>query len=280
MTLRYALALLLALFVGPSRAADAPPLPPLKKVMIIILENTDYEAALGSPYLASLAGKGALLSNYHAVGHPSQPNYIALIAGDTLAVRNNNPANLDARQVGDLLADAGKTWAVYAEEYPGHCFLEESSGRYVRKHVPFLSFRSVQQDPALCARIRNAAALDADLAAGALPDFSLYVPNLVNDGHDRGVARADTWLAEAFGPRIADPNFMKDLLLVITFDESSKSGDNRVLTLLLGDPVRPGAVSDRRYDHYSLLRTIEQGFGLGSLGRRDEKAEPISGVWR
>lgn len=280
MTLRHTVALLFALLSCPAQGADAPTPPPLKKVMVVIFENTDYEDAIERPYFAALAAKGARLSNYHGVDHPSQPNYIALIAGDTLGVRSNDPANLDARHLGDLLTAAGKTWGVYAEDYPGQCFLGKSAGRYVRKHVPFLSFRSVQQDPALCARIKSATALDPDVAAGALPDFSLYVPNLVNDGHDRGVARADIWLSEAFGPRIADPNFMKDLLLVVTFDEGANSKDNLVLTLLVGDPVRPGTVSDRRYDHYSLLRTIEEGLGLGSLGRHDAQAAPISDIWR
>ncbi len=279
---RAALAIIILLLAWPAYGAGtrAPGPPPLSKVMVVIFENTDFDEAIKRPYFSALAGKGALLIDYHAVAHPSQPNYIALIAGDTLGVRSNKPVNLDARHLGDLLDDVGKSWAVYAEGYPGNCFLGETSGQYVRKHVPFLSFRSVQEDPALCARIKNASALDQDAAAGELPAFSLYVPDLVSGGHDSGVGHADTWMAEAFGPRIADPKFMKDLLLVVTFDEGSTRKDNRVLTLLIGDSVAPGAVSAKRYDHYSLLRTIELGMGLRGLGRRDEKAAPISGVWR
>ena len=276
------LALVLLLLSAPLFAAT-PPVPEephFRKVMVLIFENTDYEEAIKRPFFSSLARKGALLSDYHAVAHPSQPNYIALIAGDTLGVNNNKPAKLDDRHLGDLLGDAGKTWGVYAEGYPGGCFLGETSGRYARKHVPFLSFRSVQENPALCSRVKNAAALDSDLAAGTLPDFSLYVPNLDDDGHDTGVQYADAWMARAFGPRLANPDFMKDLLLVVTFDEGSDAGNNRVLTLFIGDSVTPGAVSSNRYDSYNLLRTIELGLGLGSLGRNDARAVPITGVWK
>ncbi|HEX6829149.1 MAG TPA: alkaline phosphatase family protein, partial [Burkholderiales bacterium] len=241
---RSLLALVLLLLSVPLFAAapPAPGEPRFRKVMVLIFENTDYEEAIKRPFFSSLARKGALLSDYHAIGHPSQPNYIALIAGDTLGLNNNKPAKLDDRHLGDLLGDAGKTWGVYAEGYPGGCFLGETSGRYARKHVPFLSFRNVQENPALCSRVKNAAALDSDLAAGALPDFSLYVPNLDDDGHDTGVQYADAWMARAFGPRLANPDFMKDLLLVVTFDEGSDAGNNRVLTLFIGDSVTPGAV--------------------------------------
>jgi len=277
-----ALALVLLLLSAPLFAAapTAPTEPRFKKVMVLIFENTDYEEAIKQPFFSSLTRKGALLSEYYTVSHSSQPNYIALIAGDTLGVINNQPAKLDDRHLGDLLGDAGKTWGVYAEDYPGGCFLGKTSGRYVRKHVPFLNFRSVQENPALCSRIKDAAALDADVAAGTLPDFSLYVPNMDNNGHDTGVEYADAWMARVFGPRLADPGFMKDLLLVVTFDEGTETGNNRVLTIFIGDAVTPGAVSNNRYDPYNLLRTIELGLGLGSLGRKDARAAPITGVWR
>jgi len=268
-------ALLLLAAVAPARAAA----PGFKKALVIVLENTDYEEAVTRPFFRKLAARGAALADYHAIDHPSQPNYIALIAGDTLDVQGDGPVDLDARQLGDLLAARGLSWAVYAEGYPGDCFLGSRSGKYARKHVPFLSFRSVQKSPALCARVKDAGALDADAAAGALPAFSLYVPDLDDDGHDTDVDAADAWLAGFLGPRLDDPKFMKDLLVVVTFDEDSGTRDNHILTLLAGAGVRPGASSGARYDHYSLLRTLEDAWGLGDLGRNDAKAAPIAGVW-
>ena len=74
---------------------------------------------------------------------------------------------------------------------------------------------------------------------------------------------------------------MKDMLLVITFDEDDKStSTNHIYTALYGDSVNPGSVSNDAYTHYRLLRTIEDTFGLGTLNQNDTKASPIAGIWR
>ena len=260
-------------------ASDALAWPPFHKVFIVVLENTGYEDALAQPFLADLAARGALLTNVFAETHPSFPNYVALTAGSTYGLTSNATVTLDVSHVGDLLEGAGRTWKAYAEGYPGHCFLGASAGAYVRRHVPFLSFQNVQTDPARCQRVVDASALAADVAGGTLPDYALYIPDLNDDGHDTGVAFADQWLARTFGPWLLDPRFMDGRLFVVTFDESPASVPNHVYTVLYGAGVVPGSTSASRYDHYSLLRTIEAGLSLGTLGQRDAEATPISGVW-
>jgi len=260
-------------------ASGAHAAPAFHKVLVIVLENTDYDKAAAAPFLTKLAARGATLTGYTGVAHPSQPNYVAMIAGDTLGVRDDKPVNLSGRHLGDLLDAKGLSWGVYAEGYPGGCFLGDKSGLYARKHVPFLSFTSVQKSPALCARVKDAAAFDADAAAGRLPAYSLYVPDLNDDGHDTGVDAADQWLAGFLGPRLDDANFMNGLLVVVTFDESASKTDSRILTILAGGGAAAGASSDAPYDHYSLLKTIENGLGLGDLGRKDSSAAAIDGVW-
>jgi hypothetical protein len=249
------------------------------KVLVIVLENTDFDKAAAQPFMTALAARGATLTGYKGVAHPSQPNYVAMIAGDTLGVKDDKPVDLPGRHLGDLLDAKGLPWAAYAEGYPGGCFLGDKSGKYARKHVPFLSFTSVQKNPARCARIQDASAFDTAAAAGRLPAFSLYVPNLDDDGHDTGVAVADQWLAGFLGPRLDDAAFMKGMLVVVTFDESASKTDSRILTILLGAAIKPGSASAAAYDHYSLLRTIENGLGLGDLGRKDSAAAAIDGVW-
>ena len=255
--------------------------PRFDKVMIVILENANYMDALAQPFLGNLAKSGALLSEFHAEGRPSLPNYIALTAGTTAGVTSNGPVSLDLRHIGDLIEAKGKTWKVYAEAYPGRCFLGGRSGNYVRKHVPFLSFKNIQQDSSRCAAIVEASALIFDAANGNLPDYSLYIPDQKNDGHDTGPAFADRWLAKAFGPLLKNAAFMKGLLFVVTFDEADTSDPtNRVFTALIGDSVLSGSVSKTAYNHYSLLRTIEDEFRLGTLGQNDASAFSIVGVWR
>jgi hypothetical protein len=143
-----------------------------------------------------------------------------------------------------------------------------------------LSFRNVQTDPARCQRIVNASSLADDIENGTLPDYAVYIPDLNNDGHDTGVAFADQWLARTFGPWLRDSRFTDGMLFVVTFDESPVTGPNQIYTALYGPRVISGATSSSRYDHYSLLRTIEDGLGLGTLGQHDAQAAAITGVWR
>jgi acid phosphatase len=250
------------------------------KIMIVVLENTDYAAALQQPFLTSLAKQGALLTNLSAEAHPSQPNYIALVAGSTFGVVSDDNVTIDRPHLGDLVEAKGLQWKVYAEGYPGNCYLGAAAGTYARKHVPFLSFRDVQQDPRRCARMVNADQLQSDIRDGTLPSFSLYIPDLNDDGHDTGVAYADRWLAGTFGPILQDPNSSTGLLLIVTFDESASSlfGGNRVATIIVGGAVRPGTVLSDKYNHYSLLRLVEDQLGLGSLGQGDKDAAVITGL--
>jgi acid phosphatase len=150
-----------------------------------------------------------------------------------------------------------------------------------RKHVPFLSFANVHKDPKRCANVVDASAFEKDLAANRLPDYSLYIPNQRDDGHRGGIREAGDWFAGRFGPLIAANRLPDDLLLIVTCDEDEgrEGADNRVMAILHGRMVVPGRRIDRRYTHYGLLRTIEEGLGLGTLGREDATATVIQDVW-
>jgi hypothetical protein len=156
-----------------------------------------------------------------------------------------------------------------------------------------MSFANIQTNLARCKNIVPATTMGADPAS--LPDFSFYVPDVWDDGHDTGVAYADKWLQEKFTPyfgNLVDPNDpdpavratyvppMKDVLFIVTFDEGDLSPDNRVYAVLHGDSVQPLTPPQPSFNHYSLLRTIEDSLGLGTLGLEDQRAVPITGVWR
>lgn len=140
----------------------------IKNVVLVIFENASYKSVMKDPYFKALSKKGVQLTNMFAETHPSQGNYIALVSGSVYGVRNDKNITLDERHLGDLLEEKGLNWKVYAEGFPGNCFLG-NKGKYVRKHVPFISFKNIQDSPERCARIVNSAEFKADVAQNTLP---------------------------------------------------------------------------------------------------------------
>jgi acid phosphatase len=257
----------------------------IKHVFVVVFENTNAADSRKQEFMKSLIAKGGDLSNFHAISHPSQPNYVAMIAGDPLGVSSDGLYDLDGRHLGDLLEAKGKGWKIYSEDYPqGQCFTGSGRDTYVRKHNPFISFADVRDNEARCkARVASSTQLDADIEAGQLPEYAMYVPGLDNDGHDTNVTFADRWLERAFGPRLANPKFMDGTLFAVTFDENdmwNDEGQNLIYTVLVGAGVKPGSTSTARYDHYSLLRMVEDIFALGTLGRKDQAAAQIKDIWQ
>jgi hypothetical protein len=256
-----------------------PPPPPFKpgfeKAIVVLLGRADLAETKKLSFLSSLSRQGAALADYRVVARGSQPNFVALVSGSTRGVKDEENHDLEAPTIVDLLEKAGRSWKVYAQGYPGSCFLGARSERYVRKHNPLISFKSIQNAPARCANFVAANELAADLARNDLPDLSLFIPDIANNG-DLGLGFADRWLEQAFGPLIE--KLPRDAVLIVLFAEGRKS--SRVYASLTGPMVRAGAVSKKRYDHYSLLKTLELAWGLGGLGGRDAAAEPIEGIWR
>lgn len=251
-----------------------------KKVVWLVLENTNYQGAMKQPYLAELTKSGALLTNMFGESHPSQGNYIAMIAGSTLGVKGDRSVDLPDSHIGDLLEKAGKDWRVYAEDYPGNCYTASTSHSYARKHVPFISFTNVSKNSARCKKIESADRFSQDLSSGLTADYSMYIPNLKNDGHDTGVNFGGNWLKSNFETLFANPTSLGDTLFIVTFDESEGSSTNQIYTVLLGSKIKPGSSNAQLLDHTSLLKMIEDELGLGNLGRDDAKAPVITGIWK
>src|SRR5262245_50056684 len=121
--MRYTLMLAILAF---SAALNAQP---PKKIVMVIFENTDFKLVMNEPFFAKFAASGTLLTNFHAMARPSQPNYIALVAGSVLGVKSNSIVDLSETHIGDLIEAKGKNWRVYAEGYPGNCFLGKKMGK-------------------------------------------------------------------------------------------------------------------------------------------------------
>jgi acid phosphatase len=242
-------------------------------VLVVIFENEDAKNIVGSPdapYLTSLAQAGATFTDAHGVAHPSQPNYLALFSGSTQGVKDDAcPLTFSGPNLAAQLQAAGKTFVGYSEDLPSTGYTGCDAGDYARRHNPWVDF------PDLPASVNQPySALPADYSS--LPTVSFVVPNVCNDMHDCGVATGDRWARDNLADYVtwADQH---NSLLVVTFDEDNGSSANHIATVLVGPMVNAGA-SDQRIDHYSLLRTLEDMYGLPPLGQAAD-AQPVGGIW-
>ncbi|KAL1864184.1 hypothetical protein VTK73DRAFT_6075 [Phialemonium thermophilum] len=252
------------------------------RFVIIWLENTDYDLALGDPNLAWLAKKGITLSNYFGVTHPSEPNYVAAIGGDYWGMDNDNFNFIDKNisTVIDLLEARGISWSEYQEDMPysgfeGFQYLNQVNGKndYVRKHNPAVIYDSVSAETDRLAKIKNLTYFYEDLRHNALPQWMFITPNMTSDGHDTTVTVAGSWTRSFLEPLLDDDRFMNNTLVLVTFDENATyAKQNRVLGILLGDAVpcgRVGTTDPNFYNHYSEIATVQANWDLPTLGRWD-----------
>lgn len=265
---------------SPSSAADssavapgvgASPVPTFRHVFLIVMENREYSEIVGNahaPYVNELIDRYGLATDYTAVAHPSEPNYLALFSGSTQGVSDDGVHDLGGKNLADQIEAHQRTWRVFAENVPGGCYRgavardgPDGHGTYTRKHEPAISFTDVADDPRRCAWIVGLRGFDP-----AAADLELIVPNMCHDGHDCSTAQADAFLRRFVPPILADPA-MAGSVLFLTWDEgdSRVGGGGRVVTVVVGPGVKPGYRSAVRHSHYSLLRTIEEAWGLGCL---------------
>ncbi len=194
-----------------------------------------------------------------------------------------------------------------------------SNPLYARKHVPFMSFQSITGSPRRCSNVVPASAFDpgrlpnyafyspdmchdghdicASSAANALEDAGtrldlagdVVAKKLIGrsdakaDEIEIGARKLDqavAWLAPFLKRLRANREVMKNTLIIVTFDESATLSNNHIFTLFLGPMVKKGYRENGCYDDYNLLRTIEDNFGIGTLGAEDERSAPIVHVWK
>ncbi len=220
------------------------------------MENRSYDQAIRGGYTAELANQYAVSTNYHGVSHPSLPNYLALTSGSTWGIADDGWHSLPAGGLGAQLTTAGIPWRAYMEGMSGTC--TRSGYPYALKHNPFPYFGG-----SCPSQVVPFSQFDQDMAA-TVPNFVWITPDLCHDGHDCSTGTADKWLSQTVPKILATSAWKHGGVLVITWDEGEDSA-NHVLTLV----IHPGTIirtSDRSYDHYSLLASIEDRFGLSRLG--------------
>jgi phospholipase C len=329
--LALALAAVFATAAAPGTAAndrDAA-MPKYDHIIVIVEENKSYGTVLDhgyAPAISDLAKTYGIATQMYAEGHPSEPNYVALVGGDTFGIADDDawyctPGStrefckgsdaagfavhlVDGPNLATQLAAKGLGWRAYLENLPAPGSLAIVSPEtdtapaalYAAKHTGFTNFASVHADPNLARELVGFDALHADLASGNVPAFAFVVPNQCNEMHgitspkapadcqkgDDGLVRSgDATIKMLIAEMQASPIWTHgNTAIVITWDEDGKAdrvpgapqsccvvdahnpGGGHIPTIVITNHG-PRSVGDATpYDHYSLLRTIEDAFRL------------------
>jgi phosphatidylinositol-3-phosphatase len=236
------------------------------KLLVFMVENHSLaEMRTHMPWTHRLAKSYAYATDYHAMTHPSLPNYLAIAGGSTFGINDdNNPSShpLHGHSVFGLARRAGLSARVYAESMPGPC-TTVPAGEYAVKHNPWAYFVAERSQ---CRSFDTPMTRFArDVHRGHLPAAGMVVPNICHDAHDCSLATADAWLKKEVGLAMAGPDFQHGrLAIVITADEDDGSQGNTVLTTVVDPSVR-GVVARTPLTHLSLCRLYTQVLGLSPL---------------
>ncbi|GAA4840937.1 alkaline phosphatase family protein [Kitasatospora terrestris] len=268
-------ATLTALDTGSASAAATLPRP--DHIVVVMMENHAYKQIIGSssaPYLNSLAKGGAVLKASYGITHPSQPNYFAVFSGSTQGITGDgcySVGSMSAPNLASELIAAGRTWGSYNESLPSEGSTTCKSGKYAQKHNPWFAFKNVPTGSG-----HTFAQFPSDY--GKLPTVSFVVPNLCNDMHDCSVGTGDSWIKNNLAG-YADWARTHNSLLVVTYDEDDRNSGNQIPTVLYGQPVKAGTAPTAKYNHYDMLRTLEDLAAVGKHAGKAADATDIAGIW-
>jgi acid phosphatase len=272
-------------------------IPQYSHVVVVIEENHAYHELIGSanaPYLNELARGGVLFTNSHGIGHPSEPNYMALFSGSTQGVKEDecllSRTPLHTPNLGAALQDNKLTFKGYAQTMPstgfmGCVYLKSQitmAYLYARKHCPWVNWvgTGVNCIPASASLPMTDFPKDFNklpTVAFAIPDMDRDMHNIGAPGDAAAIKRGDAWLRENIA-RYAAWAKRHNSLLIITFDEddSVPGNQNKIPTIFYGAKL-PAGKYDGLINHYNVLHTLESMYGLPVAD--NQVAPPISGIW-
>lgn len=276
-------------------AAPQSLVPNFEHIAIIMFENKEFGSVIGNPQMPTfnrLAGEYTLLTQYYGIQHPSLPNYIAFIGGDTFGINENcEDCFIDQPSLPDLIEASGRTWKTYQEDMPEPCYVG-STHLYAQKHNPFVYFDPIRLNAERCQRsVVPLTALQTDIETSSLPNFLFIKPNICNDSHDCDLDVSDAWLTNLLNTLIPALDATgESYFIAMLFEEGQgdhtccglpEPGGGRVPVVLYSPLVKNGFEDSTPYTHYSLLKTISEAWGLQYLGHAaDENHVLIVAPWK
>ena len=309
----------LSFTIGAAMPDPGDPTPPvstvgeLDHVFLVYMENKGYTNIVGSPnapVINSYFNTYGSANQMYAITHPSTPNYSAVVGGSDFNINYDCDENcVDAPNLSNTIADAGKTWAAY----------EQNGGGYTNAgELGFLTFSNIYNNPdRVNANIRPLTQMATDLAdPSTTPNFVWWAADEDNNmegpvdtlrgavsfalsqitNQQYNVKAGDNFIAETI-PTIMSSNTWLDpnekSAIFLTWDEDNNNlslgFDNQGNHIVMIVIPSPGAIAagmrsgnfqvSERYDHYSMMRTIEESLGLAPLTQNDRYAVPMNGFW-
>jgi hypothetical protein len=271
--------------------------------------------------LGELKPESAWLTNYFALTHFSEANYVGMTSGQYTHCQQFDGSAASCHQnVGNLFQQldvVGLSWQSWMESMPAPCALSSTGSaqdlnHYGAKHNPAIFYDNIEgaggvwsptnqsaecltnDIPAGGTGQNDMSSFNAALASGDVGRFNFVVPNECEDGHDNckptgnSITQFDNFLAREVPKIMASAAFGSDGLLLITFDEGTSNrgdgnghqfaGGGNIAFAALGPLVEPNVYSNT-FDHYSFLRTMEDGFGISTYLANAANATPINNIW-
>lgn len=237
-------------------------IPAFGHVFVIIGENTGLNQVnpSNSPFLlGTIQPQAAWLTDYFAVTHYSESNYVAMTSGQFTSCEQGDGSPASCHQNVDNLFHqldaAGLSWQSWMESMPAPCYLSKTGtdaglNVYAPKHNPALFYDAIEgpagvwngTNPSAECRTHDISAgttgpddmsyLNENLSAGTVARFNLIVPNECEDAHDNckpagnPITQFDDFLAREVPLIEASPAFGSNGVIVITFDEGIINGPN------------------------------------------------------
>jgi phosphatidylinositol-3-phosphatase len=281
---------------SPSPTATPRPLVPnFDHIVLVLFENKEFGSVIDNPQMPiynKLAHEYTLLTQYYAIRHPSLPDYIALMGGDTFGIDSDcTDCFVNAQSLPDLIETSGRTWKGYFEDMPAPCFLGDKVN-YVQKHNPFVYFDPIRLNTPRCQKsVVPLTDLQTDIATSSLPNFLFIKANICNDSHDCSLDVTDAWLTNLLNTLIPALDAQSPAYVVaMLFEEGQGShtccglpepGGGRVPVVLYSPLVKNGFEDPTPYTHYSMLKTISEAWGLPYLAHAaDDTNALITTPWK
>jgi len=272
-------------------------------VIWIWMENHSYSTIVGSadaPYINGLIASCGVAANYHNISHPSLPNYVGAVTGLPVAdlgqFLTDCKPSADCSTAAPSLFDQVPSWKGYMDSMTTNC-----------QPMGFVGYAVRHNPPPYLTTLANCGtydvpytALQADLDNDTLPAFSFITPNTIHDMHDgtdpTAIQNGDAWLQSELPNILNSAAYQSGTTVVfVTFDEGEPETDAgkdcardttdescHIPTIVLSPFTRPGTVSMRLFNHYSLLRTTEQLLGVrpGAYLGRARRAHGMRAAFR